>query len=1097
MSFEKRYTQLNDRQRQAVDTIDGPVMVIAGPGSGKTELLGMRVANILQKTDTSPSSILCITFTDAAAANMRQRLIGLIGQTAYDVSINTFHSLGTEIIQRYGDYFYDGAEVMPADAIMTLEIITEILKGLPKSNPLASFHEEQGYVHAKKVIDAINDIKKGALTPDLFSTVVEDTMAFQQETTVLLQTIFADKITKKSLDLVPAFVEGIAAAIHGDLRVLPTMHTLKERLMMDLKPVLAADSTKPLTEWKKQYTEKDEKNQTVWKELKHHKKYAALAEVYAAYQEALKRRALVDFNDMLMRVVDALKASPDLRFTLQERFLYILIDEFQDTNGIQMELARLLAQTQDPTYRPNILAVGDDDQAIYKFQGANVDNLLGFRDLFPDPEYIVLDKNYRSTPQVLETAEEVISASEERLGSVLPGLTKELCAANTSLQEGVICAHRASSEEEEAAWVAEEIKRLIESGTPAEEIAVLGRNHAHLQPVTEALLARGLPFMYERSNNVLNAPAVEELLRMLEFTVSLLNPYGEPRDDLLSSILSQPCWHLPTLRLWELSRDAFASRKSWIDTMLVSEDTNIRHIALFFLEAAKHAKVSPVESIFDFLTGTRFIEFMDGEETIEFQAPFRHHHFSGINVREEEIQLLAELRGLLKAIRSYLPQTMILAQDFIATLRLHKQYNIAIPADELLLRRQHGLKIMTVHKAKGLEFEHVFLVQCTQEAWNKKRGGMGDIALPKFLGLRAQPETESDFRKLFFVALTRAKRFIHMSYAKTNAKGKEMVPLRYLEGEKMPEQEDVTVDLEDLAPSLALSPEPFIFTGEARNFLSDILEDYSLSATHFNSFLDVSNGGPEQFVIDHLLRFPSRKQPAASFGTAMHCSLERLHKNLREHKTLLSSEELQNIFEYELKKQRLSDDELTKYLEHGKEQLRVYLHERGHELRPEDIVERNFRNDHVHLGEACITGKIDKMHVDDESRTIAVFDWKTGRAQRSWQGKQDYEKHKLWAYRNQLMFYKLLVENAPQYRGKYVVTQGCLEFVEHRDGQILLLPMQFSHEEMSRFARLVEVVFKKIMTQDFPDISSFSADMKGVAEFEAFLLDSVQQPLLI
>lgn len=1063
-------------------------MVVAGPGSGKTELLGMRVANILQKTDTPASSILCITFTDAASANMRQRLTGLIGQTAYDVCIHTFHSLGTEIIQRYSDYFYDGADVLPADDIMTLEVITEILKELPKSNPLASFHQEQGYVHARKVISAISDIKRGALTPELFQAVVEDTKAFQEETLPLLQSLFADKITKKSLDLVPAFVKGLDAAHYGNFRPLPTMHTLKERLMMDLKPVLEAESTKPLTEWKRQYTEKDERNQTVWKELKHYKKYAALAYVYNAYQEALKRRALVDFNDMLMRVVEALKTFPDLRFTLQERFLYILIDEFQDTNGIQLELVRLLSQTDDAGFRPNILAVGDDDQAIYKFQGADVDNLLGFRDLFPDPEYVVLDKNYRSTQAVLDAAEEVINESEERLAHILPDLfTKHLTAANESLSGGAIECVSTASEEEEAILVADQIATLLEEGVPSKEIAILGRNHAHVQTIARTLTERGISYIYDRSNNVLDSAAVTELLDMLEFSVSLINPFGEPRDDILARILSQPCWALPSLTIWKLSHGAFASRQSWIEAMQASDDVRLRHIALYFIEVSRHAQTEPVESIFDLLTGSHEVSFEDGEETIQFTAPFKNCHFPGAEINEEQLQLLAELRGLMSAIRTYLPKELVLAKDFITNLQLHRQYGISISADEQLLQRRNGLTIMTVHKAKGLEFDHVFMVQCTQDAWNKRRGGNGDIALPKFLGLRAQPETESDFRKLFFVALTRAKRFIHMSFARANTKGKEMVPLRYLTGMHMPEIREGSLNLSEYVSSLELSPAP-ILTSEDRNFLADILENYALSATHLNSFLNIANGGPQQFILDHILRYPSRKQPAASFGTAMHCTLEGIHRHLREYGEVLPIEAVEELFTHQLSKERLSREERSKYLEHGKEQLRIYIHERGSLLDPTDIVERNFRSDQVRVGTAAITGKIDKMHFDNDARTIEVFDWKTGKALRSWQGKYEFEKHKLWAYRNQLMFYKLLVEQAPHYRGRYVVTTGTLEFLEHRDGEILSLSMQFSHEEMQRFARLVEAVYQCITTQNFPDISNFSPDLAGTEAFAAFLL---------
>lgn len=1081
LSFEQRYRQLNAEQQLAVDTIEGPVMVVAGPGSGKTELLSMRVANILKQTDAAPSSILCITFTEAAAANMRKRLVGLIGQAAYDVAIHTFHSFGTSIIQQYGEYFYDGAEVMPADDIMTLQIVTDILSSLPKGNPLVSFHQEQGFVHAKKIIAAINDIKKGALTPDIFEQLTKDTIAFQRETAEIVSTMFQGPIKKGMLDSVPDFVAQLSSATFGNMRPFSTMHTLKERLLMDLKPVLESDSTKPLTAWKNLYTEKDELKKTVWKELKHHKKYEALAEVYTQYQQELKKRALVDFNDMLMRVVEGLKEHADLRYTLQERHLYILVDEFQDTNAIQLELVRLLAQTDDATYKPNILAVGDDDQAIYKFQGANVDNLLSFKDLFPDPAYIVLDKNYRSTAEILACAEEVIQVSEERLSNLMPDVfVKHLTAANTLLEKGYIQIHKTDSAENEAEWVSSQIQKLIESGVEPEEIAILGRNHAHLRFTADTLLAKNIAFAYERSDNVLDSPTIEELLTMLELSAVLISPKTELRDDLLAKVLSYPTWRIPSLTLWHISMQAYAGRTTWFDLLKEHEDAGLRHIALFFIEVAKYAQTEPIETIFDMLTGVTPVEVEDGDLSVSITSPFKEYHVLDTK-NEATLLVLAQLRGCLKAIRQYLPKQLVLADEFVATLQLYRQYGMSIPADNALLKRHQGVQIMTVHKSKGLEFEYVFIVHATQKAWEKKGGGNGEIALPKFLGLRAQPETESDFRKLFFVAVTRAKRFVQFSYPEQDDKGKSTIPTRYLEGEHMPvaETAEITTATEH---SLRLSP-AIIMTDAHHDFLSQILANYSLSTTHFNSYLDVMNGGPQQFLIDHILRFPARKQPSASYGTAMHSALEFTHRHLHETKTLPPLALILETFTVALGRERLSQEERRKYSQYGEEQLSMYIAERGPSLRPEDLVERNFRHDNVHIGEAHITGKIDRLHIDKTNRTIEVCDWKTGKALRSWNGKQDFEKKKLWAYKNQLMFYKLLVENSPQYRGKYIVNKGFLEFLENRDGEIISLPTDFSHEEMQTFKTLIEKVFARIMQQNFPDTSHYPQTFAGIQQF--------------
>lgn len=172
MEFSTRYAQLNERQKQAVDTIDGPVMVVAGPGTGKTELLSVRIANILQKTDTLPENILCLTFTDSGAAAMRERLIGIIGKDAYKVAIHTFHSFGTEIINRYRDYFYNGADFQPADDVTRYELLRGIFSELDHSNPLASTMNGE-FVHLKDAQTVISELKRSGLTSDELRAILD------------------------------------------------------------------------------------------------------------------------------------------------------------------------------------------------------------------------------------------------------------------------------------------------------------------------------------------------------------------------------------------------------------------------------------------------------------------------------------------------------------------------------------------------------------------------------------------------------------------------------------------------------------------------------------------------------------------------------------------------------------------------------------------------------------------------------------------------------------------------------------------------------------------------------------------------------------
>ena len=204
--FTERYKTLNTAQKEAVDSIDGPVLVVAGPGSGKTEILSLRVANILRQTDIAPSNILCMTFTDSASINMRKRLSQIIGRDAYRVAIHTFHSFGTEVIDKNPEFFFSGANFIPADELAQLEIIETVLKSFDHDNPLRSMHPEQGYVYAKPLVQAIAQLKKAGLTPDEFRAILGHNRKEQEVANSLLAEVFDERLSKDSCDTVSKLI---------------------------------------------------------------------------------------------------------------------------------------------------------------------------------------------------------------------------------------------------------------------------------------------------------------------------------------------------------------------------------------------------------------------------------------------------------------------------------------------------------------------------------------------------------------------------------------------------------------------------------------------------------------------------------------------------------------------------------------------------------------------------------------------------------------------------------------------------------------------------------------------------------------------------
>jgi DNA helicase-2/ATP-dependent DNA helicase PcrA len=278
--------------------------------------------------------------------------------------------------------------------------------------------------------------------------------------------------------------------------------------------------------------------------------------------------------------------------------------------------------------------------------------------------------------------------------------------------------------------------------------------------------------------------------------------------------------------------------------------------------------------------------------------------------------------------------------------------------------------------------------------------------------------------------------------------------------------------------------------------LRKLLENYRMSPTHLNNFLDVPNGGPAHFIEQSLLHFPQAKAPSLSYGTAMHGAIEDVYKHLRSENELPKTQYVLEHFREILLKERLSKLDHDRWRVQGEDALAAYYGQKKDTFGREDIIEKDFRHEGVVIGEAHLTGKIDKI-VPLESEALVV-DLKTGQPAEKWKGKNDNEKQKLRRYQNQLLFYKLLVEHSERYGGKYTVNSGKLEYLEpikdtkkdtKKDkNEFCELELDFEGEQIERLKNLIEIVYGKIMNLDFPDVSGYSQDVKGVEAFEEDLL---------
>lgn len=434
----KEYNKLNQKQKQAVDTIEGPIAVIAGPGTGKTQLLALRVANILLQTDMEPKNILCITFTDSGAFNLRKRLNEIIGKDSQKVEIYTFHSFGLETINRYNQFFFNSFNFVPLDELDRISILEEILQNLKYNDPLNKYHPNFGWSYLEDIKKAISGLKQEGILPEDLQKILEFNENLYKQINPIVNKTFNQKITKIKLTDFNYFYDEISQILlqqqeieqkiyinlHGQELLtrfyLNTLNSLKE--ILDIQEKF---KTQPITAWKNKWLEKNHLGEIIFKDFTRLNNQKSLQNIYDLYQKELYNKGFLDFDDMLVNLVLEIEKNEYLRLNLQEQYQYIMIDEFQDTNGIQLRLIYNLLKQLNLEELPNILVVGDDDQAIYKFQKANTTNMVEFIKSFKNIKIISLDYNYRSNQEILDLATTIIQNNTTRLVDIF-GVTKNL-----------------------------------------------------------------------------------------------------------------------------------------------------------------------------------------------------------------------------------------------------------------------------------------------------------------------------------------------------------------------------------------------------------------------------------------------------------------------------------------------------------------------------------------------------------------------------------------------------------------------------------------------------------------------------------------------
>lgn len=1094
-TFNARYKALNKNQKQAVDTTDGPVMVIAGPGSGKTELLSLRVGNILKEGRAKASNILLLTFTETAARNMRERLEALIGPDAFRVAIYTFHGFCTDIIGRYPEYFFGATHFRPASDLAQSEILESIFKRLPHKHILGNYHPEMGFSYLKEVQVRIKDIKKGGLSPARFRELLSENESSFKALNEILKEHLPERIGK---DSVAAF-ERMKITLRKEGSNLATMYA--KSIENALHDVDATEKTTPLSEWKTDYTGKDEAGNRVFKDALQLPKLYALGDMYEEYQNALHAEGYFDYEDMILQVVRALEESTTLRSELEELYHYIMVDEFQDTNNAQLSLVKAISSNPVHEGRPNVCVVGDDDQAIYKFQGAEISNIHSFKELYKDVETIVLTENYRSTQKILDFARAIVVQGVNRLETRYKEIRKDLVAKNNNLPVGEIHTLQFPTDVEEYSCIASCVSKLLADGVPASEIALIAREHKQLITLLPYLDAKQIPYTYTRKENVFDEQHVQELITLCRFLATVGDTTFE-RDDLLPQILAFPFWGLDRITIWKIAEHAKSANISWLEAMRTSKDENVENIAAFLIEVGIASQTAPLEIILDTLIGTKDVPKVsvdpdDDDEfvlpslslTTSYTSPYKEFYFGKDALARDSssyIHFLSSLRVFINALREYKEGKLLRTHDVGEFVDMHTAYKIPLINETPFAHNENSVQLLTSHGAKGLEFDYVFIVSVNDAIWAGRPKG-SKIQFPTNLPLASAGDTEDDFIRLFYVALTRARHTLYLTHHKS--------PLRYLQSSTLPDTETkapVVEGQELLVEGLQVYHVP-PFAHDERALLQKVVEGYQLSPTHLNNFLNLIDGGPMRFLEQNLLRFPQAKTASSVYGTAIHKALEDAHIIIKKEGKVPSLERIVESFRKELSRGRLLDYEEENKRSRGEKMLTRYYELKKGELNGEALVELNFAQQGVQIDGALLTGKIDKV-IEDEDGSWTVIDLKTGKGYESFDAPKlsEYDEVKLHNYRHQLMMYKLLVEHSRNH-SSHTVKKGILEFVEEGcGGKICEIELAFdntSHEELARYKMLVTAVYKKIVSLDLAlDVSGYEQSLDGIKQFEDDLI---------
>ncbi len=1004
--FNDEYNRLNEKQREAVDHLDGPVMVIAGPGTGKTQILSARIGKILlSDAQVEPQNILCLTYTDAGVVAMRKRLQQFIGSDAYRVNIYTFHAFCNEVIQDNLSLFEKTA-LDPISDLERIELLKELIDGFEKEHPLKRYRGEV-YYEIQNLTSLFSLMKKEGWTGDHICQKIEE---------------YLDDLPNR---------EGFTYK-----------RGYKEFKKGDLNPG------------------KIEEQQERMQKLK-----AACGE-FVKFQELMRRQNRYDFDDMINWVIKAFGDNQNLLRKYQEQYQYILVDEYQDTSGSQNKIVQLLIEFWD---KPNVFVVGDDDQSIYRFQGANIENMLAFADGYQkDLLTVVLTNNYRSTQPILDVSKSLIDRNNERLVAKLPGLSKDLLSSREDISHftHLPLLKEYETQQDEMIGITLAVEGLLKEGVAGNTIGIIYRENKYGEALADYLRLKGLPFYSKKNLNILEQPIIRQLLLVLKYLVAEHDtPFSG--DELLFEILHFEWFDIPPIEIakatvqmaTQKNKDSRSSLRQYI-----CEKAG-KPVDLF--DAGIPKSLGETVSVMENLIKAVSNQTLQGLlEKVIREGGFLTHI---INSPEKAwlLQLITGFYRHLKEETSRYPLTSL--PEFLDRLALMNKEKLVLPLVQVS-GNDKGVNLMTAHGSKGLEFDYVFVVGCNARNWEKKRKPNSGFSFPDTLFVSSAKQNEDEeLRRLFYVAITRAKKYLTLSFAAYNLDGKEMEASQFLAEilehhplptEKIKLDSAVVADFSILQLAAPLAPE----IGQLDDELTDrIVNGFVMNVSALNNYLHC----PLEFYFKNIVRIPSPTNESMAFGSAVHHALEQLFLKMQLNNNVFPSvNEFVDYFITYMHRNRESftKEQFARRLEYGPQILANYYKTYSHQWNKIVSVERFITN--VDMDDILLKGRIDKLEFN--GKDVTVVDYKTGDI--------DYAKAKLAPpnpkipdggdYWRQAVFYKIMVDNYLQKDWEFSAFE--FDFIEpDKKKEYHKKKVTILEEDVQTVRDQIKTVSDKIRRKDF------------------------------